>query len=40
LQKTATADETLLSKEAFEQYAKDRGVTLLGYHANNGIFKA
>ena len=40
LQKTATADETLLGKEAFQQYAKDRGVKVLGYHADNGIFKA
>jgi hypothetical protein len=36
LQKTATSKETLLGKEAFEQYAKDRGVSVLGYH----IFKA
>ena len=40
LQKTATADKTLLGKEAFEQYAKDRGVKVEGYHADNGIFKA
>jgi hypothetical protein len=40
LQKTATAEETLLGKEAFEQYAKERGVVVQGYDANNGIFKA
>ncbi len=40
LQKTATAEETLLGKEAFEQYAKERGVGVQGYHADNGIFKA
>lgn len=40
LQKTATAEETVLGKEAFEQYAKDRGVNILGYHADNGIFQA
>ena len=40
LQKTATADETLLGKEAFEQYSKDRGVNIEGYHADNGIFRA
>jgi hypothetical protein len=40
LQKTATADETLKGKEAFELYAKERGVTVQAYHADNGIFKA
>jgi hypothetical protein len=40
LQKTATAEETLLGKAAFEHYAKDRGVTIQAYHADNGIFKA
>jgi hypothetical protein len=29
-----------LGKEAFKQYAKDRGVNIEGYHAGNGIFKA
>jgi hypothetical protein len=28
-----------MGKEAFEQYAKDRGVKIEGYHANNGIFE-
>ena len=40
LQKTATADETLVAKDAFERYAKDNGVTVKAYHADNGIFKA
>jgi transposase InsO family protein len=40
LQKSTTADETLLGKQAFEQYAKDRGVTIKAYHADNGIFRA
>jgi hypothetical protein len=40
LQKAATADETLLGKEAFEQFGKDRGISIQGYHADNGIFKA
>ena len=40
LQKTATAEETLEGKTAFEQYAKERGVTVQAYHAGNGIFKA
>ena len=40
LQKTATAEETLQGKEAFELYARERGVTIQAYHADNGIFKA
>jgi transposase InsO family protein len=40
LQKGTTADETLEGKIAFEQYAKDRGVTIQTYHADNGIFRA
>ena len=40
LQKTATAEETIEGKEAFERYALDRGVTIRAYHADNGIFRA
>lgn len=40
LQKTATADETIEGKTAFEKYALDRGVTVQNYHADNGIFRA
>ena len=40
LQKTATAQETIESKHAFETYAKDRGVKIQHYHADNGIFRA
>jgi hypothetical protein len=40
LQKSTTADETLLGKQAFEQYAKDRGVMIQAYHADNGIVRA
>ena len=40
LQKTATAEETIEGKQAFEVYAKDRGVTIKAYHADNGIFRA
>jgi hypothetical protein len=40
LQKTASADETLKGKEAFELYARERGITIRAYHADNGIFKA
>ena len=39
LQKSATAEEMLLSKEAFKQYAKDQKVVMQGYHADNGTFK-
>lgn len=40
LQKTATADETILGKKAFEAYCKQHGVIIQNYHADNGIFKA
>ena len=40
LQKTASADETLESKTAFERYAINHGVPIHAYHADNGIFKA
>ena len=40
LQKTATVEETLESKKAFERYAASRGVIISAYHADNGIFKA
>ena len=40
LQKTATVEETLQGKRAFERYAINRGVTIRAYHADNGIFKA
>ena len=40
LQKTATADETIKGKIAFELYARSHGVKVRGYHADNGIFRA
>jgi hypothetical protein len=40
LQQTASAKETLESKTAFEWYAANRGVIIMNYHADNGIFKA
>ena len=40
LQSTATADETILAKRAFEEFATQHGVIIRGYHADNGIFKA
>ena len=40
LQKTASAEETLQSKRAFEAFATNRGVKIRSYHADNGIFKA
>jgi transposase InsO family protein len=39
LQKTATAEETLEGKQAFEKYLEQGGVRIGGYHANNDIFK-
>jgi len=40
LQKTASAEETLEGKIAFERYAASHGVQVKNYHADNGIFKA
>jgi hypothetical protein len=40
LQKTASAEETLEGKMAFKLYAKDQGVIISAYHADNGIFRA
>jgi hypothetical protein len=40
LQKTASAEETIEAKKAFESYAKRHGVTVENYLADNGIFKA
>ena len=41
LRKSATAEETFLAKQAFEQFAANCGITQIkAYHADNGIFKA
>ena len=40
LQRTASAQETLESKQAMEQYAQARNITIQAYHTDNGIFKA
>jgi hypothetical protein len=40
LQKTASAEETVEGKIAFETYAKRHGVRIHNYLADNGIFKA
>ena len=40
LQKTASAEETVEGKQAFEAFAKRNGVRIENYHADNGIFKA
>ncbi len=40
LQKTASAEETIEGKKAFEAFAKRRGVSIPNYHADNAIFKA
>ena len=38
LQKDSTSKETLRAKDAFELYARDRGVQIKRYHADNGRF--
>ena len=40
LQCTASAQETLQSKQAMERYAQARNITIKAYHADNSIFKA
>ena len=40
LQKTADVEETLEGKRAFESYARQRGVNVKSYQADNGIFRA
>ena len=40
LQKTASVEETLESKHAFEKYTASHRVQILHYHADNGIFCA
>ena len=40
LQRTASAQETLQSKQAMERYAQARNIIIKAYHADNGIFKA
>jgi len=38
IQKSTSADETIQGKQAFEQFARSQGVTILHYHADNGRF--
>ena len=40
IQKTATAEETIKGKIAFELYSLSQGVKVKAYHADNGIFRA
>ena len=40
LQKTASAEETIEGKKAFEAFAQRHNVRIANYHADNGIFKA
>ena len=40
LQKTASAEETVEGKKAFESFARRHGIRVENYHADNGIFKA
>ena len=38
MQESTSAEETVDAKRAFEAFAKERGLTIKHYHANNGIF--
>ena len=38
LQKRITSAETVLAKQSFERFARDHGVKILHYYANNGRF--
>jgi hypothetical protein len=40
LQKTASGQETVEGKAAFESMARRQGIRIQNYHADNGIFKA
>ena len=41
LQASADADETIMAKRAFEEYARQNGIYhISGYHADNGVFRA
>ena len=40
LQKTASAEETVKGKKAFEAMAQRQGIRIENYHADNGVFKA
>ena len=40
LQKTATSEETIKGKIAFELYCLSQGVKVKAYHADNGVFRA
>ena len=40
VQKTTSAEDTLEGKRAFEEHARNSGVSIRHYHADNGIFKA
>ena len=39
LQNSTSGEDTVEGKKAFEQFAKDRNVSIQGYCADNGIFK-
>ena len=40
IQKGSTVEETVEGKRAFERYARNHGVRIKHYHADNGIFEA
>ena len=40
IQKSTCVEETLMGKRAFETYARERGISIKRYHADNGVFRA
>ena len=39
-QVTLSASDTIISKNAFERFAKEHGVAVKEYHTNNGVYKS
>ena len=40
IQKSTSVDDTLEGKRAFEEHARNSGIKIQHYHADNGVFKA
>ena len=38
LQESSSAEDTIIAKQAFERFSKERGVTIHHYHCDNGVF--
>jgi hypothetical protein len=37
-QESSSAEETILAKQAFERFSRERGVSIRHYHCDNGVF--